>query len=159
MTGEANNTSESKERNPDRVWFMDYARWWLVLIVFLFHSTYSQTAFSEGQTVSDPRKLPVANVFVLACYMFQMPLLFFISGFFALPSLRPRGFWRFCLAKVYRLIIPAFVVLLLLNPIRRYLFHCFQEQLVFPPGCSGTNMALDCSNRPSDLLVRCPRTS
>jgi glucans biosynthesis protein C len=120
-----NGVSMSNRGTPsiDRIWFMDYARYWLVLIVLLFHSVVSQIGIRGKGFIFDPRPLGIADILWFVGYTFQMPLLFFISGFVVIPSLQPKGFWRFARVKIYRLIVPGFIVLLLLNPVRRYIVH------------------------------------
>ena len=107
----------------ERVWFLDHMRYVLVLIVVVFHCILSQVAFFSEAVVWDPRSLTIATCFCFFCYAFQMPLLFFLAGYFAVPSLQSKGPGRFVVSKLFRLLIPAALVLIFLNPIHRYLFH------------------------------------
>jgi glucans biosynthesis protein C len=94
-----------------------------VLIVVLFHSVGSQASFFVNAVVHDSRSLAVADWFFFFCITFQMPLLFFVAGYFAVPSLQQKGAVYFALSKVFRLVIPAAIVFVLLNPVHRYLYH------------------------------------
>lgn len=108
---------------PVRVYFMDYLRYWLVLGVVMFHAALAQTIVPGGWVVDDPRRTPLAFVIVRLFDVFQMPLMFFIAGYFALPSLASRSWPSFILAKVRRLLLPAALVYCTLNPAVAYLVH------------------------------------
>jgi glucans biosynthesis protein C len=121
--------SALKSSESDRVWCLDYARYWLVAIMVVFHCLISQMEYPVWPVV-DPRPTAVAKWCVFWADIFQMPLLFFIAGYFTIPSLRPRGVLGFLRAKFFRLLVPAALVLVLLNPVHRYLYHytrSFQE--------------------------------
>ena len=115
--------AETVSNPPERIWFLDRMRYVIVLIVVLFHGVGSQADFFVNAVVHDTRSLAVANWFFFFCITFQMPLLFFVAGYFAIPSLQRKGTGRFVVSKVFRLLIPAAVVFVLLNPIHRYLYH------------------------------------
>jgi glucan biosynthesis protein C len=51
----------------------------------------------------------------------MMTVLFFIAGYFALPSLEKRGGKRFVIGKLKRLGLPWLVVIVLLLPVLDYL--------------------------------------
>ena len=50
-------------------------------------------------------------------------MFFFVAGYFFLSSFQSKGMWRFITAKFTRLVIPSMLVLLLLNPVHRYIHH------------------------------------
>ena len=83
----------------------------------------SQVGFFTDAIAVDPRPLTIAAWICFFCYAFQMPLLFFIAGYFAVPSLDSKGISDFIRSKLLRLLIPGILVLVFLNPIHRYLFH------------------------------------
>jgi glucans biosynthesis protein C len=105
----------------ERIWFMDALRFWLVLMVILLHSAASQTNYLWP--VQNPRASNCALWFILLLAAFVMPSLFFVAGYFALPSLTSRGPWTFVKAKFNRLVIPALLVMVFLNPVHRYIHH------------------------------------
>jgi glucans biosynthesis protein C len=111
-----------RSSESNRVWCLDYARYWLVAIMVVFHCVISQMQYPVWPVV-DPRPTSVAKWFVFWADTFQMPLLFFIAGYFAIRSLCPRGVLGFLRAKFFRLLVPAALVLVLLNPVHRYLYH------------------------------------
>jgi fucose 4-O-acetylase-like acetyltransferase len=105
----------------ERIWFLDTLRYWLVLLIILYHAAQSQTPFLWP--VNNPRVLKFTLWLVVVLSAFVMPIFFFIAGYFALQSLRPRGAWRFVKAKFTRLVLPAAFVLVFLNPVHRYIHH------------------------------------
>lgn len=115
-----------KQHTPariERVWFLDAIRYWVVMLVVVFHAWLSQVEFDGTWPVDDPRKLYFAKCLVFIVYPFMMPVLFFIAGYFALPSLESKGSRGFLRAKVKRLLLPAALILVFFNPVDRYLFH------------------------------------
>ena len=96
----------SKVPSEQRVWFLDNMRYVLVLIVVVFHCILSQVGFFTDAIAVDPRPLTIAAWICFFCYAFQMPLLFFIAGYFAVPSLDSKGISDFIRSKLLRLLIP-----------------------------------------------------
>lgn len=106
----------------DRVWFLDNVRYWSVLAVVLLHVGISQIRIPWGWAVDDPRRRAEAEWLTIVTGSFVMPVLFFVAGYFALPSLGPKGPWLFLWAKVKRLVIPGALVIIFLNPVFRYIY-------------------------------------
>jgi glucans biosynthesis protein C len=107
----------------DRLWFLDNVRYWTVLAVIVLHVGMSQMFFPFGWPVEDPRKMYLADWVATIPHSFVMPVLFFLAGYFALPSLASKGSSGFLWTKFNRLIIPGALVVALLNPVFRYVYH------------------------------------
>jgi glucan biosynthesis protein C len=108
-------------QHPQRIWFLDTLRYWLVLLIVVYHAALSQSAFLWP--VNDTRVLKGATWLVVVLDAFVMPIFFFIAGYFALQSLQRKGAWPFVKAKFARLVLPGALVLVFLNPVHRYIHH------------------------------------
>lgn len=109
-------------QQPKRIWFLDTLRYWLVLLIVIYHAALSQTAFLWP--VNDTRVLKSTTWLVVVLDAFVMPMFFLLAGYFALQSLQPKGAWRFVKEKFIRLVLPGAFVLVFLNPVHRYIHHC-----------------------------------
>jgi acyltransferase-like protein len=116
---------ESRMSTPqtDRIWFLDNVRYWTVLVVVALHVGVSQKTSPWGWAVEDPRRLIAADWLVIVADSFIMPVLFFVAGYFALPSFAVKGPGQFIRSKVTRLLIPGALVVIFLNPVFRYVYH------------------------------------
>lgn len=75
----------------------------------------------------DPPPIAVADWVVWLGDVFMMASLFFIAGYFAVPSLDRWGTGEFLKRKVARLLVPCLLVTLFLNPLTIYPFHCTND--------------------------------
>ena len=107
----------------NRLLFLDCVRYWCVLAVVTLHVAMSQLTFPWGWPVPESRHLVVANWLVVITSAFAIPVLFFVAGYFALPSLAAKGPGRFLRTKLWRLALPGALVVIFLNPIYRYIDH------------------------------------
>ncbi len=112
-----------KAVTADRLVFLDCVRYWCVLAVVTLHGAMSQLTFPWGWPVPETRHLMAANWLVVLTSSFAIPVLFFIAGYFALPSLAAKGPGPFVRAKLWRLAVPGALVVIFLNPIYRYIDH------------------------------------
>lgn len=112
-----------KHATTDRLLFLDCVRTWCVLAVVTLHVAMSQLTFPWGWPVPESRHLIAANWLVVITSSFAIPVLFFIAGYFALPSLAAKGPGQFVRAKLWRLALPGAAVVIFLNPIYRYIDH------------------------------------
>lgn len=103
-----------------RLTFLDNLRCMTVLAVVLLHATCPYSNMIVWWSVREPAKGPLFDILITILVIFVMPTLFFISGYFALPSLRRRTWADFALAKLKRLGLPLLVVGILFVPIIPY---------------------------------------
>jgi glucans biosynthesis protein C len=105
----------------DRVYFLDNLRMFTVLAVIVLHVGVAYATLVPWYYVMDSQKNAVFDFLLLVADGFTMPTLFFIAGYFALPSLRKYGPTGFCIAKIKRLGLPLVVITFLFCPIISYL--------------------------------------
>ncbi len=103
-----------------RLTFLDNLRCMTVLAVVLLHAACPYSNMIVWWSVREPAKGPLFDILITILVIFVMPTLFFISGYFALPSLRRRTWASFVLAKLKRLGLPLLVVGILFVPIIPY---------------------------------------
>jgi glucans biosynthesis protein C len=106
-----------------RVYFLDKLRSATILCVVAFHCAvgYSGTApFWPYRGEEVGRGL---DMLLYVADIVMMPLMFFIAGYFALPSYRRRTGWAFLKPKLLRLGIPWLIVTFLVLPFLDYLHY------------------------------------
>jgi peptidoglycan/LPS O-acetylase OafA/YrhL len=103
--------------------FLDNVRLLMVLCVVVAHAAAAYTNSVPWWYVRDARTGVLFDVVAFVLDIFQMPVLFFIAGYFALPSLKRRGFAGFLRAKGRRLGIPLVLVGVFLAPVMPYIRH------------------------------------
>lgn len=105
---------------------LDYLRSFLIVLVVFLHAALAYTKFStfdfayyihSTAPIVDSSRWPVLDLIVLFIDTFFMALLFLISGFFAVSSLRRKGSRDFFLGRLRRLGIPFVVSVLVLMPL------------------------------------------
>jgi glucans biosynthesis protein C len=112
--------SETKIEN--RIIFFDNLRLLFVVFVILEHSSNAYTNIIWWP-VADKSTSIIAgwlSAFSDAC---SMPLLFYIAGYFALPTIEKKGVWFFLTGKLKRLGIPWLVCILVICPILPLIYH------------------------------------
>ncbi|MCP4023944.1 MAG: acyltransferase family protein [Desulfobacteraceae bacterium] len=109
-------------RNTDRVLFFDHIRYLMVLLVVVLHAACGYSNYMPHWAVND-FNLKFFDILVAILDIFLMPVLFFIAGYFALPSLEAKGVIKFIKTKLIRLGIPLIFGLLLFNPIEHIVFY------------------------------------
>jgi hypothetical protein len=112
----------------DRVTFFDNLRYLFVFGVVLQHATMAYI-YSSWWPVADE---PSIFVCVLTGFFdgFLMPSLFFISGYFAIPSIRKKTTSQFIKGKLRRLGIPWLVCTLFIGPIVPLVYHYTRNGLI-----------------------------
>jgi len=119
-------SSASPDRNeiPRRLVFCDNVRSLAVILVVVVHAglAYSGLGLEAMWPARGPDGGPAMAVLTLVLDSFIMPLLFFLAGYFALPSLQPKGARRFLVGKMRQLVAPAVLVVLFLNPLIVYVW-------------------------------------
>jgi glucan biosynthesis protein C len=109
-----------EKESTDRVIFLDNIRYLMVLLVVVLHSALGYTNNASWWTVNDENSIFI-DYLLGVLDVFLMPTLFFIAGYFALPSLQQKGKWLFIKGKLKRLGIPWLLGVFLLIPIINYI--------------------------------------
>lgn len=104
----------------DRVFFLDNIRYMMVLLVVVIHMACGYSHYTTWWAVNDDNAAAI-DFILRTLDIFLMPTLFFIAGFFALPSLNKHGTWMFIRKKLVRLGVPWLVGVILLGPVRMYI--------------------------------------
>jgi peptidoglycan/LPS O-acetylase OafA/YrhL len=103
-----------------RVIFLDNIRSLMIFCVIIVHAASAYAPFMEWWHVRDSVS-PGFGLLLFVLDIFQMPVLFFIAGYFAVPSLDRRGPGIFVVAKLKRLGIPLALIGIFLNPLMPYI--------------------------------------
>ena len=111
-----------------RLYFLDNLRAFVIVMVIVLHASITYMAFApEWWYVLDPdRSLPF-TMLVLLVDVPNMPALFFVAGFFALPSLQRRGPGGFVREKLVRLAIPWVFGVIFLAPLVTYMIYVSRD--------------------------------
>ncbi len=106
---------------PTRLDCLDNLRYWMILGVLAFHSTSAYVGATYFVIDSNPSDVTRwLNRFLMS---FIMIVLFFLAGYFTLPSLEGKGCGRFILAKLARLGVPLLLGVTFIAPISTYIAH------------------------------------
>jgi len=108
-----------KDREKLRLDYFDAVRFFIILFVILQHIALIFNTFKTNTALSKS----VYGYIVNLTDVFMMPILFFIAGFFALPSIRRKGTADFIKSKVHRIWLPWFIGVTLIVPIAVYSNH------------------------------------
>lgn len=109
---------------PTRLACLDNLRYLMVLGVLAFHSTSAYVGATYF--VVDPNPSDVTRWLNQFFISFVMIVLFFLSGYFALPSLEAKGCGRFIFTKLKRLGMPLLLGVTFIAPISTYIAHAAQ---------------------------------
>jgi len=107
--------------STDRIIFLDKIRYSMVLGVVVLHAACAYASIIPWWSVRDPLQSPFFDVLMIVLDIFLMPVLFFVAGFFAVPSLMARGSGGFVKAKLKRLGLPLLLVGFFFTPIISYI--------------------------------------
>ena len=117
----------------NRVIFLDNLRYFSVLCVIILHAT---PAYMIGTMawwpVIDPDNTLIASMLATFFDAFAMPLLFYIAGFFAVPTIQKKGIVLFLKGKLTRLGIPWIICILTINPLTLLIAHYLRHNLTLP---------------------------
>jgi len=124
----------------NRFVFFDNLRYLMVILVLVFHSGASYGSIVALWPYHNPNPTEAVDIIMMLLDVFMMSILFFIAGYFALPSLQKKGDRRFLEGKVKRLGIPWLVVTILVLPVLDYV-HYYTQSLSkgFSPREYGTH--------------------
>jgi len=104
----------------ERIYFFDHIRYLMVLLVVVLHSSCAYSRFTDWWWVNDINA-EFFDYLLTLLGLFLMPVLFFISGYFALPSIQSKGFLRFIQVKLKRFGIPLILGVFLAGPYFKYI--------------------------------------
>lgn len=101
----------------NRITFLDNLRAFIIVLVVVLHGSASYLFYAPSMWyVLDIQKSLFFNILALLIDIPIMPVLFFIAGYFAVPSLVNRDFRKFIKAKLIRVGAPWLVGALFLAP-------------------------------------------
>jgi fucose 4-O-acetylase-like acetyltransferase len=109
----------------NRIYFLDNLRTFMIFLVVLVHAGLVYESSGVGALfwiVDDYSTNGLSDKLSLIIDIFAMSVIFFISGYFAPPSLKSKGAWVFLKTKFKRLMIPWIVAVLTLIPLYKIIF-------------------------------------
>ena len=112
----------SDSGNENRIIYLDNMRWLLVLFVVLEHSSHAYTNLIWWP-VADKDPSIIAGWISALSDAFAMPLLFYIAGYFAIPSIEKKGVLSFLKGKFKRLGIPWLICIFAICPLLPLIYH------------------------------------
>ncbi len=108
----------------NRLYFLDNLRAFVVLLVVVLHGSMTYMAYAPTWWyVLDPKNSEIFTWVVLLVDVPIMPILFFIAGYFALPSLQKKGSRQFVKDKLLRVGAPWLFGVLFLAPLITYMIY------------------------------------
>jgi hypothetical protein len=107
--------------------FLDNLRAFVVLLVIALHGFMNYMAYASDCYVVDRQNSIFFTLLVLLIDVPIMPIMFFIAGYFALPSLRKSGGRVFLREKLMRLGIPWAIAVLVLAPPIAYMTYLSRD--------------------------------
>lgn len=112
----------------NRVIFFDNLRWIFVLFVIVEHASNAYTNV-YWWPVTEKYNSIIAGWLSAFSDAFAMPLLFYIAGYFAIPTIEKKGAVPFLKGKLKRLGIPWLVCILTICPILPLIYHFTKNEL------------------------------
>lgn len=121
-------SSLSNEETP-RLQFFDNLRALLVIFVILFHTAAAYCRqvpfwpFHDSSIVAEQGPLDILMMYI---DVFNMPIFFFIAGYFALPTIQRKGALKYLKSKLTRLGIPLLLIAVFILPFLDYTHYYTQ---------------------------------
>ncbi len=114
--------------HPGRLYFLDNLRATVIVLVVVLHTFLTYIVYAPPWWyVLDPVRNVLFDWAVILIDVPLMPVLFFLAGFFALPSLERHGPGNFMRDKVARIGIPWVVGVLFLAPLVTYMIYVSRQ--------------------------------
>ena len=104
----------------ERKYYIDNIRWICTLLLFPFHTLRVFDPFGELFYVSGTG-IPAAQLFFIILHTWFMPLLFLLAGVGSAYALNKRTAKEYIKERVFKLLIPVVIGILLLVPIQTYI--------------------------------------
>ncbi|SLM28871.1 putative Acyltransferase family protein [Desulfamplus magnetovallimortis] len=108
--------------SKNRVVFLDNLRYLMVLMVVVLHAAVSYSQAAPWWCVKDATSV-FFDILMIILDVFLMPILFFIAGYFATPSILKNGFKQFIKAKFKRLGLPVLICFPIVTPLFQFIYH------------------------------------
>jgi glucan biosynthesis protein C len=112
--------NQTASTQTEHLAFFDNLRYLMILLVIVFHSGASYGTMVGFWPFHDANPTEWVDIIMILLDTFMMSILFFIAGYFCLPSLEKRDGHRFLVDKFRRLGIPWLVVIALVLPVLDY---------------------------------------
>ena len=107
--------------NRPRLFYLDRLRFFVIFLVICLHVAMTYMAYvPKWWYVIDSERNLVFTAIVLVLDVFLMPTMFFLAGYFALPSLLHRGSGAFLASKFRRIGVPWVLGWVLVAPVLAY---------------------------------------
>jgi fucose 4-O-acetylase-like acetyltransferase len=109
----------------NRIHFLDNLRTFMIFLVVLCHAggVYESSGiWASFWIVDDPSTNNLSGMLFLILDIFMLPIIFFISGFFAPLSMKNKIGWIFLKSKFKRLMIPWLIAVLTRIPLYKIIF-------------------------------------
>ena len=106
----------------DRVLFLDNLRWLIIFLVITLHAGCAYSFYTTYWAVNDDNSR-FFDILLGILLLFEMPTLFFISGYFAIPSFSNKTAGSFINRKINRLAIPWLIGVVLLGPAKAIIYN------------------------------------
>jgi len=119
------NTTGREAVPGDRFHFMDNLRTTMIFLVVLYHAgaVYESSGFfATFWLVDDPSTSDVPGIVNLVIDIFVIPVLFFVSGYFAPYSVKKRQGVGFLVHRFRRIMVPWLIAVLTLIPLYKVIF-------------------------------------
>ncbi len=116
----------SADIGRDRLYFFDNVRWIMIARVAVFHVAAGYSALPEYYYETQAGGA-IAMVRNIVQALPGMAVLFFVAGYFALPSLKRKTYSGFIAGKLYVLGIPYLLCIFFLGPLMPYLGYYSQS--------------------------------
>ncbi|MCP4350419.1 MAG: acyltransferase family protein [Desulfobacterales bacterium] len=114
---------EQKSSVENRMLFFDNLRYLMVLLVVILHAAISYSRIVPWWCVKDTDSTVFFDLLLLYLDVFLMPVLFFIAGYFAIPSFQKKNALLFLKRKFIRLGWPLLLGVPLISPVYSYIYH------------------------------------
>lgn len=98
----------------------------MVLGVVILHAACAYATIIPWWSVLESKPSQLFDLLVLFLDIYQMPILYFLAGYFAISSLQSRGIGGFVLAKLKRLGLPLLLIGIFFVPIIPYIGFSLQ---------------------------------
>lgn len=127
--------NKNDDLKGSRIPFLDNTRTLMVILVLIFHAGAAYSSAVDFWPFHDTSSSGLIDFYMLLGDVFMMSTLFFIAGYFAMPSYNKRGGRRFLKDKFKTLGIPWIVITIFILPIIDYINYIFN----LPTGIIGTS--------------------
>ncbi len=105
----------------NRVLFLDNLRWVIIFLVITLHAGCAYSFYTTYWAVNDANSR-FFDILLGILLLFEMPILFFISGYFAIPSFSSKTTSAFIKRKLHRLALPWLIGVILLGPVKAHVY-------------------------------------